>query len=126
MFGKVQRRLAILGQGLSPVAKALQRNARLLQHGPVARQHGSTVEGTPDAPAGQSHKVLDGGQRNVSLLRLGQDGLSQRVLRGLLQGGRHAQQLLLRYPCRRDAVGDRRFSLGQGARLVHHYGADGV
>ena len=126
MLGKVQRGLAVLCQSFSPVAKALQGNARLLQHGPVARQHGNTVERAPDPPSGQGLKVLDGSQRNVSLLRLGQDGLGQWMLRGLLQRGRYAQQFLLRHPLRWDAVGDRRFSLSQGACLVHHHGTDRV
>ena len=106
--------------------EAVQRDAGLLQHGPVARQEPLALDGAADAPARGGQKVLHRGQGDVPGLGLGGDGVGQGVLGGLLQGGGHAQKFLLRHTWGGAAVGDHRLALGEGARLVQHHGLDGV
>ena len=124
--GEVQRRLARLGQPLRYRVEAVQRDAGLLQHGPVARQEPLALDDAADAPARGGQKVLHRGQGDVPGLSLGGDGVGQGVLGGLLQGGGHAQKFLLRHTWGGAAVGDHRLALGEGARLVQHHGLDGV
>ena len=96
--GEVQRRLALPGPAPSATAfEAVQRDAGLFQHGPVARQEPLALDDAADTPARGGQSPPHGARAMFRACGLGGDGVGQRVLGGLLQGGGHAQKFLLRH-----------------------------
>ena len=71
-------------------------------------------------------KTAHRGDGQVALPALLHDGGGQGVLRGSLQAGGQDEQALVVHIVGGQNVGDHRFSLGQGARLVQHHRVHGV
>ena len=126
LVGKVQGRLALLGQRLRPGREGAELYAGFLHHSPVSAQEGPAAQHSPDAPAVDGGESANGGDGEVPLSAFFHNGGGQRVLRGPLQTGGQDEQPLLVHVLAAEDVGDHRPALGEGAGLVQHHGVDGV
>ena len=95
----------------------------LLQEGAAADQNAPAIHARLDAESVQHLEIRGRREGESSLLRLLNDGVRDRMLRGLLDGGKQQERVVARDPIGFE-LGQRRPPERQGAGLVHDEGVD--
>ena len=121
-LGEEQGRFAVLGQPVSVGLHGCQRDTVLRQITGIAGQHRFAGEGGLDPAAGDGAEAGHGAEGDVAGLRLlFDDGVGQRVLRGLFCRGGHAEQLFLRDAGGAEDIRDTGLAHGDGAGFIQHH-----
>ncbi len=97
----VDRRRAILTQGIRLMGKSGGIDVVLREKGGIAENQAPAFDRAENALAGGRIEIRHGGHREAPRLRRRHDGVCQRMLRGGLDGGGEPQRLVLRH-ARRD------------------------
>ena len=120
-LGKVQRGLALLGEGFGLLAHVVGDGGLGDDELVVAGGQLFAVHGGDDAVAGQSLKGADLGSLHVQLLAALHDGASQRVLALLFEREGEAHEVFLADALGGEDVGDLGLAGGDGTGLVQGY-----